>query len=522
MLLAISLFSSEQVQAYSLTKDRPVFLAWPLPSYIGVARISQFPNTPWTWNYLGLNPGMQCTPAFGYLEAWLPTWRDTSISWEQDAAQADPHQFQMIECYSTGGEAGTNGHEATDIKAAAGTPALASAEGKVAGWRLNDLNSLLVLKHCLGGKWDSSNECAGGVKWYTTYMHIIVDPELQKMDLDVKEGAPVGTIYNQGDNSHLHFEVGLNERNYANYVNPWGRDEAPWIGCMWKDESICVQSNPGYERYLFSTPNGRMFLKQDNIAAVEIHHIENADQVQLYGDRMAMLMKGGTLFVTDKRYGHVPAGGHDFTFNWVKVADQVTAFQVTAHRLAVLNGNGILQVQDGPLAESWELRQEGVKSFSISDHRVGVLTQDGRLKVMEGDLDAQWMNIAENVAAFQLIDSRIAVLDPQGNLTVQEGPLTFEWKAMGTAIKSFQLSGTRVAVVNNKNELWVNDGNLRAEYIFQGNNPQSFQLADDRIVVQLDGKWKLKTGSLFKGWSEMPVFSVENVILNGGIPVTID
>jgi murein DD-endopeptidase MepM/ murein hydrolase activator NlpD len=521
-MLAMSLFSSGHVQAYSPTKERPVFLAWPLPSYIGVARISQFPNTPWTWNYLGLNPGMQCTPAFGYLEAWLPTWRDPSISWEQDAAQADPHQFQMIECYSTAGEAGTNGHEATDIKAAAGTPALASADGKVAGWRLNDLNSLLVLKHCLGGSWDSNNECAGGVKWYTTYMHIIVDPQLQQMDLDIKEGAPLGTIYNQGDNSHLHFEVGLTERSYANYVNPWGRDEAPWVGCMWKDESICVQSNPGYERYLFSTPNGRMFLKQDNGPAVEIHQVENVDQIQLHGDRIAMLMKDGSLFVTDKRYKDIPAGGHDFTFNWVKVADQVSAFQVTDQRIAVLDANSNLQVQEGALTATWKLKQENVKSFSISNHRVGALNQNGQLKILEGKLDGQWFNIAENVAAFQLIDSRIAVLDLQGNLGVQEGPLTFEWKPMGENIKSFQLSGTRVAVVNDKNELWVNDGNLRAEYIFQGVNLQSFQLADDRIIVEMDGSWKLKTGSLFKGWGNVAGFSVENVILNGGIPVTIN
>lgn len=521
MLLAISLLSSQHAQAYSLTKDRPVFLAWPLPNYIGVARISQFPNTPWTWNYLGLNPGMQCTPAFGYLEAWLPTWRDTSILWEQDAAQADPHQFQMIECYSTGGEAGTNGHEATDIKAAAGTPALASADGKVAGWRLNDLNSLLVLKHCLDGTWDSNNECAGGVKWYTTYMHIIVDPQLQQMDLDIKKGMPLGTIYNQGDNSHLHFEVGLTERSYANYVNPWGRDEAPWVGCMWKDESICVQPNPGYKRYLFYTPNGRIFVKQDNLPAVEIHQIENVDQIQLFGDRIAMLMKDGSLFVTDKRYKDIPAGGHDFTFNWVKVADQVAAFQVTDHRIAVLDGNNHLQVQDGALTDPWELRQENVKSFSMSDHRVGVLNQNGQLKILEGKLDGQWFNIAENVAAFQVIDSRIAVLDSQGNLVVQEGPLTFEWKPMGTDIKSFQLSGTRVAVVNDKNELWVNDGNLRAEYIFQGNNPQSFQLADDRIIFQTEGSWKLKTGSLFQSWSGFPGFSTKNIILNGGSPVII-
>lgn len=47
--------------------DRPIFLMWPLPAHTGLARISQYPNNPWTWNYLGLNEGQQCPPMFGYL-----------------------------------------------------------------------------------------------------------------------------------------------------------------------------------------------------------------------------------------------------------------------------------------------------------------------------------------------------------------------------------------------------------------------------------------------------------------------
>jgi hypothetical protein len=517
MVLITNLFPSAEVQAYSLTKERPVFLAWPLPSYIGVARISQFPNTPWTWNYLGLNTGMQCTPAFGYLEAWLPTWRDPSISWEQDAAQADPHQFQMIECYSTGGEAGTNGHEATDIKAPAGTPALASADGKVAGWRLNDLNSLLVLKHCLGGAWDSSNECAGGVKWYTTYMHIIIDPAFQQMDLDVPTGTPLGMIYNQGDNSHLHFEVGLDKRNYENYVNPWGRDEAPWVGCMWLDQTLCVQPNPGYKKFLFSNSSDRFFVKQDDIPPVELHHVENAGSFQLVGDRVAMLTQEGKLWATEKRYGNYPAGGHDFTFNWTRFNEQVSTFQIATNRLAVLNVNGVLKIQEGPLTAPWDFELQDVKAFSISDGRVGILSQDGALKIMEGGLNGQWFTVAQNVRAFQLIDSRIAVLDQQGNFTVQEGPLTSEWKPMGTNIQAFQLSGTRVAVVKENGEFWVNDGNLRAEFVLQAAAVRSFQLADDRIVIlNTEGTWKIKEEDLFESFRDVQMGSVGNVVLNGG------
>ena len=72
-----------------LLEDQPVFLAWPLPAYIGMARISQYPNTPWTWHYLGLNEGYQCPPMFGYLadvSSW-PYWRDISIDENEDKAQ---------------------------------------------------------------------------------------------------------------------------------------------------------------------------------------------------------------------------------------------------------------------------------------------------------------------------------------------------------------------------------------------------------------------------------------------------
>jgi len=31
---------------YSHSDERPIFLHWPLPGYIGPARISQYPNSP--------------------------------------------------------------------------------------------------------------------------------------------------------------------------------------------------------------------------------------------------------------------------------------------------------------------------------------------------------------------------------------------------------------------------------------------------------------------------------------------
>lgn len=522
ILSAGNLFYYSHVQAYSLTKDRPVFLAWPLPDYIGVARISQFPNTPWTWNFLGLNAASQCPPAFGYLEVALSVWRDPSISWEQDSAQADPHQFQMIECYATGGEAGTNGHEGTDIKAPFGTPAYASADGKVAGWRLGDLNSMIVLKHCLGGTWDSNNECANGVKWYTTYMHIVIDPAMQVMNLDVKTHTQLGTVYNQGDNSHLHFEVGLDKRNYSNYVNPWGRDEAPWFGCMWLDQSLCVLPNPGYERSAFLTSSGKLFIKQDSTRLIEIYDAEGAGRIQLRDERIGLIDRNGVLWVGDRSYKDKP-WGHDFVFNWVNVGADVADYQITKNRVAVLDSNGTLKIKEGSLKGDWEFQMQDVQAFSISDHRIGVLSKNGVFGILEGGLSGNWVMFHEDVKYFQLTDSRLAIVDSKGALSVKEGPLDFEWKVMDENVLAFQLAGTRVAIINADGQLLVNDGNLRAEWVLQADHVQSFQLADDRIAI-LDSSqtWKIKEGSLFQNWKEVDDLHVQNLVLSGDVPVVIE
>ena len=238
---SVSAKSAGSARQYSLSQARPVFLSWPLPDTISPMRISMYPNSPWTWHFLGLNPGMQCPPAFGYLDdppSWA-FWRDRSIPEQADRAQADPHGFQMVECYATDGPAGTNGHEATDIKAPAGTPVYAAAAGKVAAWQIYGLYTMIELKHCLGGTWDAANACLDGEQWYTTYMHINLDPDFQVQGKDVAAGTQLGTVYDQTINSHLHFEVGLGQRLYSNFVNPWGRDLAPWNGCMWLDRRLC-------------------------------------------------------------------------------------------------------------------------------------------------------------------------------------------------------------------------------------------------------------------------------------------
>lgn len=494
--------------------DRPVFLAWALPARIGLARISQYPNTPWTWNYLGLNEGYQCPPMFGYLETAYEYWRDASIPIEQDQAQADPHNFQMIECYTTGGAAGKRGHEGTDIKAPADTPVYAVADGKIAGWRLNDLNSMMVVKHCLGGDWDSQNQCAGK-KWYTTYMHLVLDKELFEENLDVKQGEALGTIYNQGDNSHLHFEVGLDKRSYENFVNPWGRDEAPWRDCMWLDQSLCPFPDLDTNRLMLRTTSSLSIKQGEN--TIIIRDVPDVRKIQLWKDRVAVLDAQGGLFLRD---GRLDAGGESLR-DWILFAENVSDFGITDQRAAILDGAGNLSVNETDQPDGWVRVAENVRAFSISNHRVGYLTPNGEVYVKEGNLDGKWIPLVRNVSAFQLNDNRIAIVDSQGSLFVNEGEVRSEWKQMAEHVHAFQLTNLRVGILNLENNLLVKEGNLRAEWVQIEENVNAFQLSNYRMVFGgADGVLKYQEGNLHQPTSDLPA-DLQSALLNDEQPVFV-
>lgn len=497
-----------------LSGDRPVFLAWPLPANIGLARISQYPNSPWTWNYLGLNEGYQCPPMFGYLEISYDYWRDTSIPIERDQVQADPHNFQMIECYTTGGAPGKSGHEGTDIKAPADTPAYAAADGKIAGWRLGDPNSMTVLKHCLGGDWDAQNQCSG-TKWYTTYMHLVLDEDLFEENLDVVQGDTLGAIYNQGDNSHLHFEVGLDKRSYENFVNPWGRDEAPWLGCMWLDQSLCPLPDPDTNRAAFLTSESLSIAQGD--MTVLIRDAQDVKQLRLWKDRVALLDSQGRLFLRDGRF----SSSEDSAQSWFLFAENVSDFEITDQRAAILDGAGNLFVNEGDQPEGWIRVAEDVRTFSISNHRVGYLAQNGGLYVKEGALDSEWIPLVGGVSAFQLNDNRIAIVDLQGSLFVNEGDVRAEWKPMAERVTAFQLTNLRVGILDAENNLLVKDGNLRAEWVRVGENVNTFQLSNYRMVYRgADGAFKYQEGSLYQSVGNLPA-NLQSAILNDELPVFV-
>jgi murein DD-endopeptidase MepM/ murein hydrolase activator NlpD len=502
--------------------ERPVFLAWPLPAHIGLARISQYPNSGWIWHYLGLNPGYECPPMFGYLlnvDSW-PYWRDVNIPEAQDKAQADPHNFEMVACYSTDGSAGSpDGHEGTDIKAPAGTPVYASAAGLVQEWRNTGLNSMIVLKHCLYGIWDANFQCVSGQQWYTTYMHIALEPALLKENTSVEQGAVVGTIYDQTINSHLHFEVGHDRRSYANFVNPWGRDTAPWLGCLWLDQALCVNPDPAFER-IASYSDGELLIEQGDGSRLSVKNAQGLKQIRLWGERVAVLDAQGRLFVREGTF--IGASSIEYLSTWPKLAENVLDFQITDTRIAILDPNRQLLVQENPSAGEWLPIADNVRAFSLADARLGYLTEQGDLYIQAGPLKSNWQLVKNRVLAFQLVDNRIAYLDEQRQFFVNEGDLAAEFQLMAQDVQAFQLTNVRIGMLDGTGKFSVKEGNLRAAWAPQADRVQAFQLVGSRVLSKsAAGKFSFKTGDLYQSWSDLTYIPSASVFLNGEMPTYI-
>jgi hypothetical protein len=445
---------------------------------------------------LGLNAGYTCPPMFGYLlnTDSLAYWRDVSIPREQDAAQADPHNFEMVECYA--------GHEGTDIKAPAGTPVYASADGLVQQWRLTGLNSMLVLKHCLGGTWDGGGQCIAGKQWYTTYMHIVPDAALLVENTPLAQGAQLGVIYDQTINSHLHLELGLDKRNSANVVNPWGQDRAPWAECMWIDVSLCFDPGQANRRMAWRTDEGRVFIQQGEAAPFEADAPQGIALLRWWGDQLTFTDSANSLrTLSDPQ----------------PLAENVAAFDAAGARLGVLDLAGNLRIWEHG---AWTLQAEKAQAFSLSNQRLGYLTSDGTLLVKSGSPQSTWLTVAQNVRAFHLVDNRIAYLDSQNKLFVNEGEVDAEYQEMAEGVKAFQVANTRLGIIDLNNRLFVKDGNLRAEWVLQAESVETFQLADTRILMRnRDGIWHFKQGSLYQPWGNLPISAQAQVVLNGPLPV---
>lgn len=207
--------------------NRPAIFKWPLPGSITPSNVSRYPNSAWSWTFLGLNPGYECPayPAALYDPASnVNVWRNPELPESQDAAQADRNGNGWIDCYGQTDPAG--GHVGTDITASNWTPIYAAADGWVNAIVPDKPGYNYVrIKHNINGSW-----------WFTRYLHI-------QSDIPVSNGQWVEggkTVIGYVGSDHLHFELGVGETHYyAVSVNPWGRDNAPWDGCMWEDSSLC-------------------------------------------------------------------------------------------------------------------------------------------------------------------------------------------------------------------------------------------------------------------------------------------
>ena len=125
IIVVVVLLTGSQVRPAHAYYNLPL-LYWPLDDEY--RHILAYPNTEWTWAYLGLNPGNECPPYYSrsFEESW-DYWRDPSIPLEQDWYQAS-RGHQKVACYSRDGD--VIDHRGTDITTPPLAPVYAVANGK--------------------------------------------------------------------------------------------------------------------------------------------------------------------------------------------------------------------------------------------------------------------------------------------------------------------------------------------------------------------------------------------------------
>lgn len=195
---------------------------WPLPDEYRL--ITSYPNTEWTWAKLGLNPGEHCPPyQIRSLTTSQKYWRDSSLPYDQDAAQASPGGNGLVGCYDVGTGVDRQ-HEGTDIKTPAGTPVYASANGVVDDTSKtdecrNDGNCRITIRH-------DRTIGATTYTWQVRYTHVKNDFPFN-IDDKVNEGETIAYVADLGGNSHLHFEVEYLQGRCGGtcIINPWGDDD---------------------------------------------------------------------------------------------------------------------------------------------------------------------------------------------------------------------------------------------------------------------------------------------------------
>ncbi len=192
----------------------PLFY-WPLPDEFRT--ITSYPDAPWTWEFLGLAPGVVCP---GYdardQEPSRAYWVTPGVPEDQDWMRAS-QGHRNLACYRH--------HAGTDIFALPGTPVFAAADGTVtqiepANEEDSTAGVVVEIEH--------EREFRGRMyRWLGRYIHLIPNPPVTLSP--VHAGQVIGYVVDQGTNSHLHIEFDDFEGCEKPCItNPWGPDVL-WI-----------------------------------------------------------------------------------------------------------------------------------------------------------------------------------------------------------------------------------------------------------------------------------------------------
>jgi murein DD-endopeptidase MepM/ murein hydrolase activator NlpD len=173
-------------------------------------QILSYPDTEWTWEHLGLNPGCTCPPYYRReRDDSREVWRDPDLPEEQDWQQASLGN-PGVACYRH--------HQGTDIATPPLAPVYAAADGVVLR---------AVTRHDDKGddgfvEVDHWREFEGVLyTWRARYVHL--RNAFPVTGGTVQTGQVIGYVAYRGTNTHLHFEMeSLWECTEDCTVNPWG------------------------------------------------------------------------------------------------------------------------------------------------------------------------------------------------------------------------------------------------------------------------------------------------------------
>jgi hypothetical protein len=155
-----------------------------------------------------------------------------------------------------------------------------------------------------------------------------------------------------------------------------------------------------------------------------------------WGGRLGYLDGSGTLKVRMR---------HDPGAPWVTVANRVKAFQLLDWRLAILQEDGTLRVQEGKLSAPFTVVAHDVVAFQLTLTRVGFLQQDGAFRVQAWG--GGTTTTAHDVRAFQVTDDRVGVLHRDGSLWLTDAAGLGELQRVAEDVRTFQLEREYVGYV---------------------------------------------------------------------------